>query len=131
MEQNRIEKLKSKYIGLHSSRFQSCFIDQIEKIAYHAKGGYVIKRDPVSMNEISAFKAHNTSIMVLLPIPILTPTHLISLSYSGDMSLFTLEGHKISEFIAENQHKGFQKFLRHGCTNNSGTLLATVSLYGY
>ena len=113
--------LKTNYIGLHSARPQSTIISQV---IYHPIGSHIIARDPNTLQELHSFKAHNSSVMCLLGLPPSDPQYLVSVSYSGEVKLFTCKG----DFMHATSTS--QKMVRHSAISNSGCLFATAASFG-
>lgn len=115
------------YYGVHSARYPSGFIGHYSSSPsslVHPLGTHVYIRDAFTLTKQLSFKSHNSVIMVLLPLPYYSPTHLISIAYSGDISLCSLQGAIL------HKTRTSQKVVRHGCVNNRGTLLAACGEFG-
>lgn len=114
------------YYGVHSTRYPSGFISHSSSSSnlVHSLGTHIYIRDAFTLKKQLSFKSHDSVIMVLLPLPYSAPSHVISIAYSGDISLSDLQGNTL------HKTRTSQKIVRHGCINNDGTLLAACGEFG-
>ena len=119
--------LNSKYLGLHSCRYQAVVIE--DPHIYHTRGSYIVRRNLNSLEEIFAFQAHNSMVSAIIPRPRQSPSFLISVDYYGTIAMHTING----EFLLalENTPKSIvPKCVRSAVGNNDGSLIAILSTSG-
>lgn len=119
--------LNSKYLGLHSCRYQTTFVSS--PFVYFSKGSYVSKMNIHDLEETFSFQAHNGMISAINPRPRINPTSIFTIDYYGDIALHTLTGECLNR-LSHSPKQIVPKCVRTSATNSDGTLLAIVSTGG-
>mmetsp|Transcript_18399 Transcript_18399/g.33099 ORF Transcript_18399/g.33099 Transcript_18399/m.33099 type:complete len:393 (+) Transcript_18399:3543-4721(+) len=108
---------KAKYFGVHTARYRTVACSPT--LIASSLNCCIDVRDAESLSRIQSFQAHEDTVMALFLTPRDNPERILSVSYSGEIKIFSLHGEELLKAYCCTGK------VRHASLNKEGTLLAT------